>query len=89
MIYTQNLPRIDILGKLVSQLGPFPENAYHIGDMARHLGYDQDIVTFIRLFDPQHIFGSKQEFLTNCEELEMLIGEMRNMPDEGYLSPQD
>lgn len=89
MVYAQHLPRIDILGQLASKLGPFPENAYHIGDMARDLGYSQEIVTFLRLFDPHHMFSSRKEFLTNCEELEILISEARNMPKEPMLSPQD
>lgn len=75
MVYTQNLPRIDILGQLAAKLGPFPDTAYHIGNAARDLGYGQEIIAFLRMFDPHHMFSSKREFMTNCEELEILIRE--------------
>jgi hypothetical protein len=89
MVYTQNLPRIDVLDDLARKIGPFPETAYHIGDKARYLGYSQEIIAFLRLFDPYHMFSSKREFLTNCEELEILISEAQHMPKDVKLSMED
>lgn len=72
-MYGENVPRIDSLHKLADTIQRFPDDAQHLADRARSLGYDQDIISFLHLFHPGHVFRNRQDFINSCEELEMIV----------------
>lgn len=89
MIYTQQLPEIKALDKLADQVKNYPESAFGITNLARDMNCEKEIIAFLRLFDPHHMFSSQDEFITCCEELQLLLQEERTMPKERLRSPQD
>lgn len=89
MIYTQKLPKVEQLNHLAESVPAYPETARNILILARDTGFDQDVLTFLSLFEPDHYFSSKEDFLIDCEELELLIQEEQSMPKERLRSPQD
>jgi len=89
MIYTKPLPSKVKLRRLVKLVGPFPASARRIVDVAHHFGFGRDIISFLHLFHPNDIFRNRTDFMTRCEEMEILLEEERQMPPERLLSPQD
>jgi hypothetical protein len=56
---------------------------------ARQLGINHNVVDFLHRFHTDEIFQSRADFITRCDELELLIREKRDMPHEILRSPQD
>ena len=89
MTYGKALPRIDNILWLKALSRPFPTKTAHILAMAKLWHFSTNTIDFLKLFPEDEIFTSEDDFLTRCEELEMMIREERSMPLEGMLSPQD
>lgn len=89
MTYGKSLPRIDNILWLKALSRPFPATTADILEKARLWHFSTNTIDFLKLFPENEIFESEEEFLTRCEELEMMIREERAMPIEGMLSPQD
>lgn len=81
------LPRIANIEWLARLAEPFPASIDKLSDLAKHWKFGRNTMDFLRLFPKNEIFESKIEFLTRCEELEMMIREGRNLPAETLRSP--
>lgn len=88
MIYGKALPRIDNIRWLRRLVGPFPTTAGEILEIARVWNFSQGTIDFLKLFPGDEEFTSEDDFLTRCEELEMLMREEQKMPAEILHSPQ-
>lgn len=89
MIYYKPLPHIDNVRWLAKLAGPYPATRQEIMDAAQDWNFSDNTIEFLRLFPADEQFKSQDEFLTRCEELELLIREERKMPAEVLRSPQD
>lgn len=68
---------------------PFPTTAGHLQEIARKWGFDERLCDLLASFPPDEKFQSGDDFLTRCEDLEILTGEEPDMPEEKLRSPQD
>lgn len=87
MVYGKALPRIDNIRWLKRLAGPFPTTAGEILEVAKVWNFSKGTIDFLKLFPLDEEFESEDDFLTRCEELELLIGEERRMPAETLRSP--
>lgn len=89
MVNTQHLPKINELRRLCNEIKDYPISDLGIIQYAEHLGYDQDVIDFLKLFYHQMVFKNRTEFLNYCSLLERMIRqEIRSEPE--YLrSPQE
>lgn len=85
MMYTKRLPQLSRL-RTVSECARFPVTAGELCDVAYNQKAPQSVIDFLVLFSPSDSFHSQQDFLTSCEELELLIREERKMPREAVLA---
>lgn len=85
MSYAKRLPQPSRLLS-VSEYVRFPATATDVCETAYAHKASRSVVDFLSLFSPGDIFYSQQDFLTNCEELELLIREERKMPHEAVLA---
>ena len=85
MSYTKRLPQLSGLARL-SDYALFPATVAELRGVAYKHKASQSIIDFLALFSPGDSFGSRQDFLTSCEELELLIREERKMPREAVLA---
>lgn len=88
-MYTQKLPPMHKLDHLVKLAGPFPTTAREIMSVAKDYGLGPDIVHFMRQFPPYEVFDSSEDFAARCYELNVLIKQEREAPEEALRSPQD
>lgn len=89
MIYFKPLPHIDNVRWLAKLAGPYPATRQEIMEAAQDWNFSDNTVEFLKLFPADEQFKSQYDFLTRCEELELLIREEREMPAETLRSPQD
>ena len=89
MIYAKPLPRIDNIVRLAKITGPYPVKARSLLETARLRDFHKSTLDFLRLFPSDEAFESRADFLTRCDELELMIREERKMPSEALRSPQD
>ena len=89
MTYIKQLPRLDNLRRLAQLAGPFPITARMIIFYAQNHGLDDNLIDLLCLFHPAEVFQSRADFITRCNELELIIKEWREMPKEVLRSPQD
>lgn len=89
MIYYKPLPHIDNVRWLAKLSGPYPATRQEILEAAEDWNFSDNTIEFLRLFPADEVFKNQLDFLTRCEELELLIREERNMPAEVLRSPQD
>ncbi len=88
MVYNKKLPPVRQLLSL-AQHTRFPATRAAAVQVANGLGSPQTVIDFLKLFPSEETFASRDEFMTRCEELELLIGQERAMPTEVLRSPQD
>jgi hypothetical protein len=88
MPYTKQLPRITELTQ-VAQRTAFPATRQEIvpKDDGRELS--SSLRNFLKLFPANETFDSRSDFMTRCHDLELMITEERDMPQETLRSPQD
>lgn len=89
MTYTKPLPRIDNILWLAKLARPFPATARQIKNIAKLWGFSSSTTDFLELFPEDEEFDSRDDFLNRCDDLEVLIHEERQMPEEFLRSPQD
>ena len=89
MIYTEQLPKIYSLRLLAKQIKSFPITGLGIAQYAEHLGYDEEMVDFIKLFSQGMVFNSRTDFLNHCSLLERLLKEERHSIPEHLNSSED
>jgi hypothetical protein len=85
--YTKPLPRLSEITQVARQTA-FPATRQEIAEPA---GGDlsMPLKNFLKLFPANETFDSRSDFTTRCQELELLITEERDMPEETLRSPQD
>lgn len=89
MAYDKRLPNnkdIIWLSKLVTT---YPATRRQVVRMARLWNFKQDVVSFLRLFPPDHEFTSRTDLVTKCEDLEILIRQEWESPKEVPSSVED
>jgi len=89
MTYFKPLPHIDNVRWLAKLAGPYPTTRQAILETAELWKFSDNTLEFLMLFPPDEEFTDHQDFLSRCEELEMLIREERAQPVEVLNSPQD
>ena len=85
MAYAKQLPHLRDLLELSHRVS-FPADRRLIESRAEGL---DDVADFLEQFPPGEVFSSRVDFMTRCEELEMLINQERSTPEETLRSPQD
>ena len=88
MVFSKKSPRIDNVLWLVKLARPFPTSAGNILAIARAWNFSQSTINFLELFSLNEIFENGDDFLTRCEELEILATDKEDMPRELLRSPQ-
>jgi hypothetical protein len=88
-MYKKPIPNITRLQEFAKRTGPFPTSAALMAINAKALSTDHDIVEFINQFYPDVTFLSREDFVTRCQDLGMLIREELETPREVVRSPQD
>lgn len=89
MIYTKTLPQVSELRQLALNIRDFPITGLGIVQLADHLGYDEKVTDFIKLFSQGIVFNSRTDFLDHCSLLERLLKEEYRSVPEHLRSPQD
>ena len=89
MIYTQHLPHLNNLQRLAKQIQDFPITGLGVVQYAKHLGCDEEIINFFKLFSQKIVFKSRSDLLNRCNLLEKMLNEERQAPPEHLKSPQD
>lgn len=89
MVYTKRLPRIDSIERLARVAGPFPVRAGRVLQRAKSFNFGKSTLDFLRQFPSDEVFESRNDLLTRCEELGILLREERQMPQETLRSPQE
>jgi hypothetical protein len=89
MIYNNSLPRINNVLWLARLSMPFPASAGAIIEIAEAWHFDKSTLDFLDLFPRDVVFETRKDFLTRCEDLELLLREEAEAPAETVLSPQD
>jgi len=89
MIYFKTLPHIDNIRWLAKIAGPYPASRQTIEAVARDWNFSDNSIEFLRLFPKDEEFASQEDFLTRCEEVEILIRQEREAPAEVLHSPED
>jgi hypothetical protein len=84
--YKKELPAVRELLSL-SQHTIFPAKRDEIMQIALKITTQPNIVDFLKLFPPDTTFRSRVNFMTVCEELELLIGQERLLPSQRLRSP--
>lgn len=88
MLYTKQLPNLSKLRQLAKHVAVFPASAQQFFDTAERSGCNQDILSFLRFFHPDETFSNDLDFITRCEELELLLNQERQSPYEVVRSPE-
>ena len=88
MSYTQQLPNISELEQLAKLFGIFPASAQQFIDTAKQYGYSKEILIFLRFFRPNESFKDSLDFITRCEEMELLIKQKWDSPNEALRSSE-
>jgi len=89
MVYDNSIPRINNVRWLARLAMPFPTTAGAIMEIAQAWRFDKSTLDFLELFPPDLSFESREDFMTRCEEVELLLREEAETPAEPILSPQD
>lgn len=88
MVFRQRLPSIRTLRQLAEIDGPFPAKNRHAMLAAERFWFGENVIAFLKLFPPNEVFHSRDDFIDRCKELEYLILEERRAPVEKLPSPQ-
>lgn len=88
MPYTKKLPATHHLLKLTRNIG-FPATAGYAAKLSQDLGLPRELTDFLRSFPRDEIFQSRVDFMTRCEELEILFQQEIDGPPDKLTGPQD
>ena len=88
MAYTQKLPSLRIMRFLADIDGPFPIKNRHVVLAARRFRFDDNVINFLQQFPADEIFASRDDFVERCRDLEILIRQEQESPQEILHSPQ-
>lgn len=88
MSYAHQLPNINELEQLAKLVGLFPANAQKFIDTAKQYGFSKEILIFVRYFRPNETFNDSSDFMTRCEEMELLISQKWDSPNEALRSSE-
>ena len=81
MPYTKKLPATRHLLKLARNVG-FPTTAEYAVKLAKDLHLPLELINFLKTYPPDEIFQNRVDFMTRCEELEILIKQELDIPNE-------
>lgn len=87
-MFREKLPFIRTLRTLANMDGPFPMQSRRIVAAAERLWFGGNVIAFLRLFPPDEVFRSRDDFIERCRQLERCIREGRRAPKENLRSPQ-
>lgn len=82
-------PHVDNIRWLAKVAGPFPTTDDVILDTAMAWRFSENTIEFLKLFPGNEEFKTQDDFITRCEELEMMLSEKESMPREYLRSPQE
>lgn len=88
MVYAKQLPPMRQLRK-ISQQASFPATRAEFEEVAQRMELPRSVMDFLKLFPADETFESRVEFVARCEELEILITQIREAPQEILHSQQD
>jgi hypothetical protein len=88
MMHKEKLPSIRTLRYLADIDGPFPIKNRHVILAAQRFWFNDNVIEFLKLFPPDTVFYSRDEFIERCKQLELLIMEEQRSPAEVLRSPQ-
>lgn len=80
MAYDTPLPSIRKLRQLANWGGPYPIQNRHMILEAERFGFDDRIINFLNLFTKRTTFQSREDFLYQCEVMELYIRTNQKMP---------
>lgn len=89
LVVNQRLPSMRALQILAEIDGPFPIQNRQVILAAQRFWFNSDVIDFLKLFPPDTVFQSREDFIERCQQLELLIQEERDAPLEKLRSPQD
>ncbi|HET7673502.1 MAG TPA: hypothetical protein VFK11_03260 [Candidatus Saccharimonadales bacterium] len=87
MNYNKPLPKPEDLNRFANAVDTFPISVQRTVNIARTLGYKNDLIEFLKLFSGE--FESRADLYARTTELVLLIREENKQPGEGMLSQQD
>lgn len=82
MTYSEHLPSMNELRRLVKSVSVYPASAQQFIDAAGQSGSKPDIISFLHIFHPDDVFEDGSDFISRCEGLELLIDQKRQSPNE-------
>lgn len=88
MTYDKPLPHVRDLLKLTKLADSFPLTRQQLAETAKKWSLPNEVTDFLQLFPADEVFESRADFATRSEELEMLIYQERESPQEISRSPQ-
>lgn len=88
MKYSKPLPPVRYLTSLAYDTR-FPASCEDIVQVACSWGFPDTVIDFLNLFEADEIFKNREEFITRCKQVEMLIAQKRTMPEEIIRNPQN
>ncbi len=69
----QRLPSLRTLRNLADMDGPFPLHTKHIILAAERFWFRDNVIAFLRLFPPDEVFYSREDFVVRCAQLERYL----------------
>ncbi len=89
MIASIRLPAIGTLRLLADDILDYPVTGLGVTQWAEHMGYEDDVVGFTKLYSKNIVFKSRSDFLNHCRLLGRLLKEESKSVKEYTRSPQD
>lgn len=82
------LPRYRSLLSL-ARAASFPISRQDMLTLARARDAAPSTVVFLRRFNPEDVFENGADFMNRCEEMKLLLRDLRDCPRELLRSPQE
>jgi|SRR5581483_7415738 len=80
MAFDGPLPSLRKLRQLADWGGPFPIQNRHLMLAAERFGFGDIIINFLKLFPKHTTFQSRDDFIYQCEVMELYIRTNQKMP---------
>jgi|GEM_PF-4539524 len=88
MIYLEHLPSRQELNRLIGEVKEYPISGRGVVQYAEHQGYDDDVLSYLKLFYRPAVFSDKSELLNTYDHLEKLIAEEGHSMNEDCMKPE-
>lgn len=88
-MYAKPFPTTKDLVWLSKLADEFPVTRRELVRVARDWGFSRRTLDFLRLFPENEVFESRADFVNRCEDLELLIKQEYEAPEEHLRSPQE